>query len=145
MLVDVVSKNGNLLINVGPKPDGSIPEIQMERLEELGAWMKLNGEAIYRTEPWEIAEYESASGTDLRFTKKEDCLYIHFFARPGKKELLSKLAFSEGCIVKLLGSDKELKWKQKNDAVEISFPVELPGKYVHVLEVSELPEFINSE
>ena len=52
LLVDVVSKNGNLLINVGPRADGSIPELQLAAMRELGAWLRVNGEAVYGTRPW---------------------------------------------------------------------------------------------
>ncbi len=61
-LVDIVSKNGNLLLDVGPEADGTIPAVQMERLQELGAWLKQNGDAIYGTHPWKQAEGETAEG-----------------------------------------------------------------------------------
>ncbi|MBI3469838.1 MAG: alpha-L-fucosidase, partial [Candidatus Solibacter usitatus] len=52
LLVDIVSKNGNLLLNIGPKPDGTISDLQLQRLRDLGAWLKMNGEAIFGTRPW---------------------------------------------------------------------------------------------
>ena len=71
LLIDVVSKNGNLLINVGPKPDGTIPDIQLDRLNELGDWMSINGRAIYDTRPWHTYGGKTISGKEYRFTKKE--------------------------------------------------------------------------
>jgi alpha-L-fucosidase len=52
MFVDIVSKNGNLLINVGPQADGTIPDNQLKPLKDLGKWLKLNGEGIYDSDPW---------------------------------------------------------------------------------------------
>ncbi|NSW52684.1 MAG: alpha-L-fucosidase [Anaerolineae bacterium] len=75
LLVEVVSKNGNLLINVGPDGQGQIPPVQQERLLALGAWLEINGEAIYGTRPWLKAEATDPQGIPLRFTRKGDALY----------------------------------------------------------------------
>jgi len=84
LLVDVVSKGGNLLLGVGPRADGSIPELQRERLEALGAWLRANGEAIYGTRPCAVAEATSPEGVALRFTRKGDVTFaIALGARPG--------------------------------------------------------------
>jgi alpha-L-fucosidase len=68
LLVDIVSKNGNLLLDVGPEADGTIPSVQMDRLETLGAWLAQNGEGIYGSRPWKRAEGETAEGLKVRFT-----------------------------------------------------------------------------
>ena len=60
LLVDIVSKNGNLLLDIGPEADGTIPAVQMSRLEALGSWLKQNGEAIFATIPWTRADGETA-------------------------------------------------------------------------------------
>ena len=70
MLVDIVSKNGNLQLDVGPEADGTIPPVQMERLKELGSWLKQNGEAIYDTVPWVRAVRKTAEASELRFMRK---------------------------------------------------------------------------
>jgi alpha-L-fucosidase len=70
--VDIVSRNGNLLLNVGPKANGDIPEIQATRLGQLGDWLAVNGEAIYGTRPWARAEGETGSGHPVRFTQDEN-------------------------------------------------------------------------
>jgi alpha-L-fucosidase len=90
-LVDVVSKNGTMLLNIGPKADGTIPEREQEMLREIGAWLKINGEAIYGTRPWvkfgegptqaaagsftDKAAKPGFTSADLRFTTKGNTLY----------------------------------------------------------------------
>jgi alpha-L-fucosidase len=74
-LVDIVSKNGNLLLNVGPKMNGDIPAIQVTRLQQLGAWLSVNGPAIYGTRPWLRPEGETGDGHPVRFTQKENVLF----------------------------------------------------------------------
>ena len=75
LLVDIVSKNGNLLLDVGPEADGTIPPVQMSRLQALGAWLQQNGEAIYGTKPWKRAVGETAEGIPVRFTQKDSAVY----------------------------------------------------------------------
>lgn len=76
LLIDTVAYNGNLLINVGPKADGTIPENQAERLKFIGRWLKDNGEAIYNTCPHTVQQRKAATGEDVYFTAKNDCYYI---------------------------------------------------------------------
>ncbi|MCU0521452.1 MAG: alpha-L-fucosidase [Anaerolineae bacterium] len=75
LLADIVSKNGNLLLNVGPCADGTIHPAQLEALEGLGGWLKANGESIYGTRPWLRWKDEGASGGEVRYTSKERTLY----------------------------------------------------------------------
>ena len=74
-LVEVVSRNGNLLINVGPRADGSIPELQLAAMRELGAWLRVNGSAIYGTRPWLRCRNEE--GTPCAYTASEDAVFVH--------------------------------------------------------------------
>jgi len=75
MLVDIVSKNGNLLINVGPAADGSIPELQRAAMRELGAWMNANGDAVYGTRPW--IRFGEAVGAPVRYTRSRAEVHVH--------------------------------------------------------------------
>jgi alpha-L-fucosidase len=86
--VDIVSKNGNLLINVGPRADGTIPEIQRDRLTALGEWLDANGDAIFGTRPWVVAE-DAVSDVDVRYTWRNGDLYAIALTWPGERLTLS--------------------------------------------------------
>jgi alpha-L-fucosidase len=75
LLINCVAKGGNLLLNVGPRGDGTLCPMQVERLRAVGAWLKTNGEAIYGTRPWRIAEAQTKDGRQVRFTSKGDTVY----------------------------------------------------------------------
>lgn len=75
MFVDVVSKNGNLLINVGPRADGSIPELQRRSMRELGAWLKTNGHGIYTTRPW--IRCSEPTGVPRAYTTSRGRVHVH--------------------------------------------------------------------
>jgi alpha-L-fucosidase len=142
LLVDIVSKNGNLLLDVGPEADGTIPPIQLDRLEKLGAWLKQNGEAIYGTKPWTRANgttnQTDAAGhaIDLRFTQKEGHLYATLFGKPTSATiLLHNVTAAPGSEVTLLGNSEPLKWSQKAADLEVTLPSTLPGNYDWILRL----------
>jgi alpha-L-fucosidase len=143
LLVDIVSKNGNLLLDVGPEADGTIPPVQMDRLVKLGAWLKQNGEAIYGTHPWTRANGTTnqvdAAGrpVDVRFTQKSGALYATLLGRPvGSKVLLHNLTAAPGSAIALLGSADSLKWTQRAADLEVELPANLPGNYAWVIRLS---------
>jgi len=112
LLVDIVSKNGNLLLNIGPRPDGSISDIQLDRLMALGAWLSTNGEGIFGTRPWGRPSAKTAGGEEIRFTRKGESLYVFLQKRPsGGPVTLPGLQGPSGMKVRLLGGG-EVAWKQ---------------------------------
>jgi alpha-L-fucosidase len=141
-LIDVVSKNGNLLLNVGPQSDGTIaPEIQSVLLR-MGAWLQTNGEAIYGTRPWVMygegptnaptgreEVNRSYTPADLRFTSKGDALYALGLAWPQDGQALIKTLYSgtvylPGAIerVTLLGSAASVHWEQTAVGLKVQLP-----------------------
>jgi alpha-L-fucosidase len=103
LLVDRVSKNGNLLLGIGPRADGSIPELQADRLRELGQWLRVNGEAIYETRPWRTHAIQTESGIEVRFTQRDDRVYAIALGTPDRSFVLENTEFSEPVSVIHLG------------------------------------------
>lgn len=123
--VDIVSKNGNLLLNVGPRADGTIPEIQRRRLLEFGSWLKTHGQGIYATRPWRIAAGRTASGGPVRFTQSNNRVFAFLLNEPkgSSKVILEGLSGSSSLTVTLLGGTGEaLKWRNTQDGLHIEIP-----------------------
>jgi alpha-L-fucosidase len=141
LLVDIVSKNGNLLLDVGPEANGTIPEVQQIRLRALGAWLKQNGDAIYGTRPWTRANGTTnavdASGrpVDVRFTKKGGTVFATLLGKPTTSTVLvHNVTAAAGSEISLLGGGP-VKWTQKAADVEVTLPAKLPGDYAWVLKM----------
>jgi len=137
LLVDIVSKNGNLLLDVGPEADGTIPPVQMERLVALGAWLKQNGEAIYDTTPWTEAAAKSAEGDDLRFTRKGDDLYVTVLGKPKAQTItISDLPSKAGIPITQLGDNNELGAKVQSEGMRIVLRGNLKGDYAYSFKLA---------
>ena len=137
LLVDIVSKNGNLLLNVGPMADGTIPEIQAERLRALGQWLETNGEAIYGTRPWERSDGKTAAGVDVRFTLKGETLYAILLAKPAGQEVtLESVPAPQGATVTLLGHDGPLKHRAEGGNLTVTLPAGLGDAHAYTVKIS---------
>jgi alpha-L-fucosidase len=134
LLVDVVSKNGNLLLNVGPEPDGTIPAIQLHRLQELGSWLRANGEAIFNSRPWTRFSGSTAEGGAVRFTRSGGALNAILLERPtgAKVVLLDLPGYSQAT---LLASKAKLKTRRVGSSLEVELPSELPGSYAWAIRL----------
>jgi alpha-L-fucosidase len=155
-LIDIVSKNGNLLLNFGPRPDGTIPEEVQQVLLFVGGWLNVNGEAIYGTRPWRIygegptkvaagsfhdTDTANYTAEDFRFTTKGDVLYTIGLAWPANGEaVIRSLAQTAGServrAVALLGNDAKLSFEQRPDGLRVQLPAQPPTKFAYALRVT---------
>lgn len=156
-LADVVSKNGNLMLNIPVRGDGSIDEKERAIVEEIGAWMEINGEAIFSTRPWKVfgegPSIESAAALsaqgfnegkekpftarDLRFTTKGKTLYAIMLGWPGDgKSLVKSITGKERVTsVSLLGSTATLNFEQTGNGLSVQLPAQQPCKDAIVLKI----------
>jgi alpha-L-fucosidase len=157
-LIDVVSKNGNLLLNIGPRPDGTIPDEVRNSLLEIGGWLKQNGEAIYETTPWTVygegptkvqpgfghdKDTKPYTAEDFRFTAKGNKLYAIQMALPADHRAVIHALGSEQkakglriANVELLGSTGKVEWHQSAGELEITVPNGASGKYALAFRVT---------
>ena len=158
-LVDIVSKNGCVLLNIAPRADGSIPQEQVDRLLAMGKWLEINGAAIYATRPWKIfgegpaiipeghladLKFKGFSAEDVRFTQSKGgkALYVHCLDKPeGGSISITSLGTSAGHLaadpgnVTMPGSDAKIRWSRTAEAMTIEFPAELPCEHVYVFQL----------
>jgi alpha-L-fucosidase len=129
-LVDIVSKGGNYLLNIGPSPEGELDEVAYSRLQEIGLWMKTNGEAIYGSRIYDTFK----EGDNIRFTKSKDgkIKYIFLYEYPEKMITLTKVNADKNTKIQLLGSNTKIKWAQKGLNLEINLPAQLKAASDHV-------------
>ncbi|EIJ40767.1 alpha-L-fucosidase [Galbibacter orientalis DSM 19592] len=159
ILIDIVSKNGVMLLNVPPDPNGSIPTVMEDLLIDMGAWLEVNGEAIYGTRPWVIfgegptrlpegghkveekvkLEYKN---TDIRFTKKSDKeFFVIVMDKPDSEIVVTSLSTQIGALnskilnIELLGSKEKIKWKRNEKGLIITSPKNFPTEYAHAFKI----------
>ncbi|WP_343329112.1 alpha-L-fucosidase [Polaribacter staleyi] len=162
MLADIVSKNGNLMLNLPLRGDGTLDSDELKIIKEIGAWLKINGEAIYATRPWKISgegpstkkaprhqtfgssktEYSSQ---DMRFTRSKNnkTLYAIVFVWPeDKKVTIKSLGIKASTAemitaVSLIGYKGKVEWKIDNEGLQVELPEQAPSDHGFALKISK--------
>jgi alpha-L-fucosidase len=156
-LADIVSKNGNLLLNIGPRSDGTIPDEVQQTLLGVGGWLKVNGEAIYGTRPWtsygegptkvaagsfQDTKTQNYTAEDFRFTTKGNNLYAIEMAWPSGSDALIHSVSQEALKgrqiqdVTLLGSDAKLTYKIGPDGLHIQLPAKPSEGFAYAFRIA---------
>jgi alpha-L-fucosidase len=144
MLVDIVCKGGNLLLNIGPSPEGIWPEDAYDRLEDIGDWIDVNGEAIYGTRA--ITPFKESK---ICYTNKKNTntVYAIYMADKDEKTIPSKIVINSftpkaGTEITLLGNNKSLKWEKVGNGTLISVPAEIQNnptsKFAWAFKINEI-------
>jgi len=167
-MIDIVSKNGNLLLNIGPRADGTITEEQQAVLLNIGKWLKINGDAIYGTRCWKKfgeGDTEPTKGSftdntataytarDMRFTTKGNDFYVIVLNWDDAGVLVKSLdtnAIADAKIlnVQLLGSNEKIDWQQTGEGLKLSFPKTKPCEFAYSFKISfdkKVGEHLESE
>ncbi len=132
-LVDIAAKGGNYLLNVGPTAEGLIPAPSVERLAEMGVWLKQNGEAIYATNS--LKQYKEGDAVRYTISKDGKTTYAILTKNPGRSITLKQVGPSKTAKIQLLGVKGNLRWSTGADGTTIQLPETLPGKYAWVLKI----------
>lgn len=140
ILVQVVARGGNLLLNVGPKPDGTLEDDAYQRLREVGDWMQVNSEGIYGTKPWTTSQ-----DGKVFFTSKDKFVYAYYLAEEGENTIPAEISFAgveplKGGSVSLLGAKGSLKWKKNaQGGISVTIPERIrkaqPCEHVWCLKI----------
>ena len=138
MLIETVSKGGNLCLNVGPRADVVIPVIMQQRLIDMGRWLEVNGEGIYGTRPLEHTRRQE----HIYYTQKNDNIYIITTKWPDQTLTLDSLKINPNSSISLLGTNINLKWKSVNGSIQINTSDithgMIPCEYAYTFKISNI-------
>jgi alpha-L-fucosidase len=167
-LVDIVSRGGNFLLDIGPTADGKIPPIMQERLLQMGEWLAVNGDAIYGTHPWKLSSQWSAGDQhykpvhkdslllkqtifpdpgyavkEMFFTRKNNDLYCILPRYPANRTVVIRdLTLKKGTTIVCLGSRNAVSWVNHHGNVVITMPAYDPNTiqstYAYVLQIKNI-------
>lgn len=156
-LVDVVSKNGSLLLNIGPRPDGTIPEPEEKMLREIGRWLSVNGEAIYGTRPFDVygegptavlegpfsdTKRKPFTPADIRFTTRDGKLYAVVLDWPADRRVSIRSlgrqrpqGTREVASVELVGAREAVRWTHDEAGLHVTLPAAAPSEHAFALRI----------
>jgi alpha-L-fucosidase len=163
MLIDIVSKNGNLMLSVPVRGDGTIDELEVKVVEGIGQWLSVNGEGIYASRPWKVygegpttinktgkgatSDVKRYTAEDIRFTTKGDILYAFAMAWPenGKTVIKSLAKGSENMPgeigkIEMLGADGPLTFDRDDQGLTVNLPQTKPNEFAYTLKISPKQE-----
>ena len=134
-LVDMISRNGSLLLNIGPKSDGTLPQVEIDNLREAGKWIKTHEEAIFNTTYWFWKAEVKGNATNVRFTQTGDAFYILSLQKPADEKLVveAPILILKGDTMSLVGSEdgKNLAWEVAQEVLTIGIDEGVVGNMEH--------------
>ena len=142
LLVDIVAKGGNFLLNIAPTPDGDYEDQAYDRLKKIGEWMKINGEAIYKSHPVLPYKDDKVCFTQLR----DGTTYAIYLADENEQSMPAKISLNKffpapGSVVELLGTNEKINWQKKGTGCEFEIPESLrnnpPNKYAWAFKITK--------